>query len=57
MNISLKALAASLLLVACNSSNNELADLPAKQKVEAPKADTIPAEEENFNTFQNSFPT
>jgi len=55
MNISLKVLAASLLLVACNSSNNELADLPAKQKVEAPKADTIPAVEEKFEYVSEQF--
>jgi dipeptidyl-peptidase-3 len=54
MKTYLKAFAAGILLASCQSSNNELAELPVK-KPEAQKIDSVPMIEEKFEYVADQF--
>ncbi|MCE3260450.1 MAG: dipeptidyl-peptidase [Bacteroidetes bacterium] len=55
MNPYFRILAASALLTACTSSNNELTDLPSAPKKDTVKVDTTPVAEENFEYIAEQF--
>jgi hypothetical protein len=51
-----RILAASALMTACTSSNNEMADMPLVQKRDTLKIDSSALKEEKLNTYQSSLP-
>jgi dipeptidyl-peptidase-3 len=55
MNNYLKTLALGFVLASCNSSNNELANIPVKQKIEAEQPEPDKTEEKKFEYISEQF--